>query len=162
MTCFPPILKTLHVGESELQEEARWKDVYTLQEGKRELGVRVASTAPSFHMFTYYLTHGKCRVHDHAGDPRGKNNKVPHINNSSTVKLSTASLHFTEVITMLVVKPNQQYHHYLDTPDDGPSPVSNTTEYEIFLFMALTIQFYKPFHSNMIKRDRFIHILCFL
>jgi hypothetical protein len=104
---------------------------------------------------------------------------VSRINDSSAVKLSIALLHFTEAITMLAVKPNRQYHHYLDTPDDGPFPVSAMTEYEIFLFMALTIQrntaynkltdywttidqFYKPFYSNMIKRDRFLQIPCFL
>jgi hypothetical protein len=73
---------------------------------------------------------------------------VPHINDGSAVELSTASLHFAEVITMLVVKPNQQCHYYIDTPDDGPSPVSDMNEYEIFLFLALTIQRNTAYKTN--------------
>jgi hypothetical protein len=39
-----------------------------------------------------------------------------------------------------VVETNWHYHHYLETPDDGLSPVSDMTEYQIFLFTAVTIQ----------------------
>jgi hypothetical protein len=64
--------------------------------------------------------------------------------------------------------------------DDGSSPASALTEYEMFFFLPITVQvghcipyqltdywatmdqFYKPLYSNMLKRDGFIHIICFL
>jgi hypothetical protein len=119
-------------------------------------------------------------VHNCTGSPRGKkSNEAPHINDSSS-PLSIFLLFFAEVITLLVVETNRYYHYYVDTLDNGPSPVPDVTEHEISLFLAITIQmghcirdqltdywatmdqFYTPFYSNTIKRDRYLHVLHFL
>jgi hypothetical protein len=41
---------------------------------------------------------------------------------------------------MLVVGTNRYYQHYLDPLDDGPSVVSDMTEYEMSLFLTITVQ----------------------
>jgi hypothetical protein len=106
---------------------------------------------------------------------------MQHIYDSSSPFSSFLFFFFwAEVIKLLVTETNWYYHHYLDTPDDGLSPVSDVTEYEMFLFTAVTVQlghciqnwqmeycttmdhFYTPFYSNMIKWDRFLHIPSFL
>jgi hypothetical protein len=87
---------------------------------------------------------------------------------------------FAEVIKLLVVETNRYYHQYLDSPDETPSLLPDVTESEIFLTLAVIIQmgydirdrltdywatmeqFYTPFYSNTIKRDRFLNILRFL
>jgi hypothetical protein len=42
-------------------------------------------------------------------------------------------LHFASVITLLVEKTNSYYRQYLDTLDDGPSPLPDVTETEMFV-----------------------------
>jgi hypothetical protein len=89
-------------------------------------------------------------------------------------------LYFTEIISLLVVETNRYYHSYIESLKDGPSPLPDITEAEMFVFLALTIQMghclrdkltdywsrneqlHTPFYSNMMKRDRYFHILRFL
>jgi hypothetical protein len=47
---------------------------------------------------------------------------------------------FAEIITLLVVDTNRYYHHFLENSDDGPSPLHEVTEVEMFAFLALTLQ----------------------
>jgi hypothetical protein len=88
-------------------------------------------------------------------------------------------LYFTAIIHLLVVETNRYYHQYLDRLDDGPSR-PDVTNSEMFLFLGIIIQmghdirdrikdywstaeqFHRPFYSNTMKRDRFLHILLFL
>ena len=119
-------------------------------------------------------------VHTFMGGPCGrKDAEAPHITESST-PLSVFLLYFSEIITLLVVETNRYYHRCLDTLDQGPSTVPDITEAEMFVFLAVTIQmghclrervsdywcrmdqFYTPFYSNVMKRDRYFHILRFL
>jgi hypothetical protein len=89
-------------------------------------------------------------------------------------------LYFASVITLLVKETNRYYHQYLDTLNDGPSPLPDITESEMFLFLAIIIQmrhdiwdsladywstieqFLTPFRGTTMKRDRFFHIIRFL
>jgi hypothetical protein len=106
------------------------------------------------------------------GGPRGKKvNEAVHITDSSS-PLSVFLLFFAEVSTVLVVETNRYRHHYLDTLDNGPSPVSDVTEYETCVFLAITArkehcvwdhlagcwaagdQFYAHLYRNVMKRDR--------
>ena len=119
-------------------------------------------------------------VHTYTGGPRGlKNSEAPHINCGSS-PLSVFLLYFTEIISLLVVETNRYYHNYIDSLKDRPSPLPDISEAEMFVFLALTIQmghclrekltdywsrneqFHTPFYSNMMKRDRYFHILRFL
>jgi hypothetical protein len=84
-------------------------------------------------------------------------------------------LYFASVITLLVEKTNRYCHQYLDTLDNGSSPLPET---EIFLFLTITVQmghdicdsladywsmteqFHTPFfYSTTMKRDTFFHII---
>ena len=119
-------------------------------------------------------------VHAFTGGPCGRKDvEAPHITEDST-PLSVFLLYFAEIISLLVVETNRYYHQYLDTLEDAPSPVPDITESEMFLFLAVTIQmghclrdrltdywstsenFYTPFYSSTMKRDRYWHILRFL
>jgi hypothetical protein len=119
-------------------------------------------------------------IHTYTGGPSGlKNSEAPHINDGSS-PLSVFLLYFTEIIPLLVVESNRYYHNYIDSLKDGPSPLPDMTETEMFVFLALTIQMghclrekltdywsrneqlYTPFYSNMMSRDRYLHILRFL
>jgi hypothetical protein len=73
-------------------------------------------------------------VYNYTGHPRGKkDSEAPHINDSSS-PLSVFLLYFAEIITLLVVETNRYYQCYLDSLDDGPSPVPDVTEAEMFSF----------------------------
>jgi hypothetical protein len=119
-------------------------------------------------------------VHTFTGGPcRRKGVETPHITESST-PLSVFLLYFADIIKLLVVETNRYYYHYLDTLDQVPSPVPDITEAEMFVFLAVTIQmghclrerlsdywstmdnFYTPFYSSAMKRNRYWHILRFL
>ena len=119
-------------------------------------------------------------VHTFTGGPCGRKDvEAPHITESST-PLSVFLLYFAEIISLLVVETNRYYHQYLDTLDQGPSPVPDITEAEMFVFLAVTLQmghslrvrladywstaenYYTPFYSSTMKRDRYWHILRFL
>jgi hypothetical protein len=82
---------------------------------------------------------GSCVVHNFTGGPRGKKDSEGHINDSSS-PLSVFLLYFAEIITLLVMETNRYYHCYLDSFDDGPSPVPEVTDAEMFVFLAITIQ----------------------
>jgi hypothetical protein len=121
----------------------------------------------------------KC-VHQFTGDTPGKRqNVVPHFNKDLT-PYSIFMLYFASVITLLLKETNRYYHQYLDTFYDGPSPLTDVTESEMFLFLAIIIQmghdiwdsladhwstikqFLTPFYSTTMKYDRFFHIIQFL
>jgi hypothetical protein len=46
--------------------------------------------------------------------------------------------YFAPVINLLVEETNRYYHQYLPTLDDGPSPLHDVTESEMFL--VITVQ----------------------
>lgn len=119
-------------------------------------------------------------VHTFTGGPCGRKDvEAPHITEGST-PLSVFLLYFAEITTLLVAETNRYYHHYLDTLDHEPPPVPDITEAEMLVFLAVTIQmghdlrdrladywstaenFYTPFYSSTMKRDRYCHILRFL
>jgi hypothetical protein len=64
---------------------------------------------------------------------------APHINKNST-PCSVFILYFAYVITLLVEGTNRYYQQYLDVLDDGPSPLPDVTESEMFLFLAIIVQ----------------------
>jgi hypothetical protein len=115
-------------------------------------------------------------AHTYTGGPRGKDNEATHINDGSS-PLSIFLLYFAEIVTLLVVETNC-YYDYIDGLDDGPSP--DVPEAEMFVFLALTIQMghgirdkltdylstldqvHTPFYGNMMKQERYIHILRYL
>ena len=81
---------------------------------------------------------------------------------------------------MLVTETNRYYYGHLDRIDNGPSPLPDVTEAEMFVFLATTLQmvhrirdkltyywattnqFHTRFCSSAMKRDRHLHILSFL
>jgi len=63
-------------------------------------------------MDTPLLPLEQCSTNIHRG-PRGKDNKVSHINDGSS-PLSVFLLYFAEIITLLVVETNRYYHDYID------------------------------------------------
>jgi hypothetical protein len=65
--------------------------------------------------------------------------EAPHINNTSN-PLAVFMLFFAEVIGLLVVETNRYYHQYLDTIDQGPSPLPDISEAEMFLFLGIILQ----------------------
>jgi hypothetical protein len=88
-------------------------------------------------------------------------------------------LFFTGIIHLLVEETNLYYHQYLDSLEDGPSPLPDVTDFEMFLFLGIIIQmshyirdrlrdywptaeqFLTSFYSSTMKRDRFLNILRF-
>jgi hypothetical protein len=84
------------------------------------------------------------------------------------------------MLSLLVEETNRYYQQYLEVLDDGPSPLPDVTESEMFLFLAIIIQmghnvrdgladywltieqFLTPFYGTTMKRDRFFHIIRFL
>jgi hypothetical protein len=79
-------------------------------------------------------------VHHFTGDTYGKtqNNSTPYQQELDPIAVfSCCILH---MLSLLVEKTNRYYHQYLDTLDDGPSPLTDVTESEMFLFLALIIQ----------------------
>jgi hypothetical protein len=125
--------------------------------------------------------HSRRGVNNHfTGGAVGKKpNEAPHVNADST-PFSVFMLYFSGIIHLLVVETNRYYHQYLGRLDDGPSPVPDVTDSEMFLFLGIIVQmghdirdrlrdywstteqFFTPFYSNTMKRDRFLHILRFL
>jgi hypothetical protein len=116
-------------------------------------------------------------VHQFTGDTSGKRQNVTtHINKDLT-PYSIFMLYFASVITLLVEETNIYYHQYLDTLDDGPSPLPDITVTEIFLFLVIIVQmghdicdcladfwltieqFLKPFYGTTMKCDRYFHII---
>jgi hypothetical protein len=78
----------------------------------------------------------KC-VHQFSGVTPGKRqNMAPHMNKDST-PYSVFMLYFESVIALLVEETNRYYYQYLDTLDDGPSPLPDVTESEMFLAIII-------------------------
>jgi hypothetical protein len=89
-------------------------------------------------------------------------------------------LFFLEIMQLLVEESNRYYHQYLDTLDEGRSPLHDVTIWEMYLFLSIIVQmghdqrdrlndysstleqFFMAFYGNTMKRDRFFHILRFL
>jgi hypothetical protein len=87
-------------------------------------------------------------------------------------------LFFLEIMQLLVEETNRYYHQYLDTLDEGCSPLPDVTVQEMYLFLSVTVLLPKrqtgrllvpptgtvfmAFYRNTLKRDRFFHILRFL
>jgi hypothetical protein len=104
---------------------------------------------------------------------------APHINKNST-PCSILMLYFAYVITLLVEETNKYYQQYLDILDDGPSPLPDVTESEMFLFLVIIAQmrhgiwnslsdllvtieqFLTPFCGSAMKCDWFFYIIRFL
>jgi hypothetical protein len=79
-----------------------------------------------------------------------------------------------------VVETNCYYHDYTDRLDNGHSTEPDVSEPEMFVLLALTIQFghgirdkltdywatvdqlYAPFHGTMMKQYGYLHILSYL
>jgi hypothetical protein len=47
---------------------------------------------------------------------------------------------FTGIIHLLVEETTRYYHQYLDSLEDGPSPLLDMTDSETFLFLGIIIQ----------------------
>jgi hypothetical protein len=124
--------------------------------------------------------HGRRGVNNFSGGAVGINlNEAPHVNKDST-PLCVFMLFFSEIIHLLVEETNRYYHQYLDSLEDGPSPLPDVTNSEMFLFLGIIIQmdhyirdrirdywvtaeqFLTSFYSNTLKRNRFFLILRFL
>ncbi|PNF17185.1 hypothetical protein B7P43_G06584 [Cryptotermes secundus] len=124
--------------------------------------------------------HRRRGVNNFSGEAVGINlNKAPHVNKDST-PLCVFLLFFREIIHLLVEETNRYYHQYLDSLEDGPSPLPDITDSEMFLFLGVIIQmghdirdqirdywataeqFLTSFYGKTLKRDRFLHILRFL
>jgi hypothetical protein len=121
-------------------------------------------------------------IHTFIGSLNGlRIQEAPHVNKHSN-PVTVFFLFFTEVIQLLVAETNNYYSQYLDTLDnyDGCSRLPEVTVQEMYMFLAIIIQMghgirdtlkeywstleqiYTPFYSNVMKRDRFFHILRFL
>jgi hypothetical protein len=68
-----------------------------------------------------------------------KISETPHINNTS-VPLAVFMLFFAIVIGLLVVETNVIYHQYLDTLDQGPLPLPDVCESEMFQFLGIILR----------------------
>jgi len=109
----------------------------------------------------------------------GKSSEAAYITPEST-PLSILLLFFTEIVTLLVVETNYYYHQFLDNFEDGPSLQHETTEAEMLLLLALTLQMghtvqdrledywtkmeqlRTPLYGQRMARARYCHILRFL
>jgi hypothetical protein len=49
-------------------------------------------------------------------------------------------LFFLEIMQLLVEETNRYYHPYLDTLDEGRSPLPDVTKQEMYLFLSITVQ----------------------
>jgi len=99
---------------------------------------------------------------------------------SESTPHSVLVLFFVEIITLLVVETNCYYHQFLENSDNGPSPESEVTQEEMFVFLALRLQMghtvqgrledywtkmeqlCTPFYGQTMACARYHHILCFL
>jgi hypothetical protein len=68
-------------------------------------------------------------------------------------------LFFLEIIELLVVETNRCYHQYLDSLNDGRSPLPDPT---LKVSWDTAEQLSTPFFGKTMKRDRFCHILRYL
>ncbi|XP_033607870.1 uncharacterized protein LOC117282423 [Cryptotermes secundus] len=67
--------------------------------------------------------HGRRGANNFSGGAVGINlNEAPHVNKDST-PLSVFKLFFTGIIHLLVEETNKYYHQYLNSLEDGPSPL---------------------------------------
>jgi hypothetical protein len=60
-------------------------------------------------------------------------NEPPNVNKDST-PIYVFMLFFTRIIHLLVDEINRYYHQYLGSLEDGPSPLPDGTDCEMFLF----------------------------
>jgi hypothetical protein len=84
------------------------------------------------------------------------------------------------LLSLLVEETNRYYQQYLVVLDDGPSPLPDVTESEMFLFLVIIVQMrhavqgslsdllvtieqlLAPFYSSTMKREWFFYIIRFL
>jgi hypothetical protein len=114
-------------------------------------------------------------VHAFSGHPHVKDSsEVPRINGGSC-PIGVFMLFFVGDMQLLVVETNFCYQQCWDKLEDGPSPLPDVTEAEVFLFVVRVLQmgdtltdcwskveqFYTPFCSIALKQDRILHLLHF-
>jgi hypothetical protein len=107
-----------------------------------------------------------------------RQNETPNINKDSS-SLRIFMLFFLEIMQLLVEETNRNYNQYMDTLDEGCSPLSDMTIKEMCLFLPVFVQMgheqrnrlkdywstleqILTFYRNTMKQDRFFHILRFL
>jgi hypothetical protein len=78
-------------------------------------------------------------IHRFTGDPSGLRQKKAHDINKDSSPLSIFMLLFLEIMQLLVEETNRYYHQYLDTPDEGHSPLPDVTTQEIHLFLTIFV-----------------------
>jgi hypothetical protein len=119
-------------------------------------------------------------VNNISGGAVGMNlSEAQHVSKDST-PLCMFMLFFRGIIHLLVEETNRYYHQYLDSLEDGPSPIPDVTDSKTFLFTGVIIQmghdirnrlrdywttaeqFLMSFYSRTLKRGRFLHIFRFL
>jgi hypothetical protein len=64
--------------------------------------------------------------------------EAPRVNKDST-PFCVFMLLFTRIIHLLVEETNRYYHQYLDSLEEGPSPLPDVTDSEMFLFLGIII-----------------------
>jgi hypothetical protein len=110
------------------------------------------------------------------GETGKKRNKVPHMHKDSS-PLSVLMLCFTPVIHLLVKETNRYYLQYVDRHEGTTNPLPDTTNSEMLLFLAITVQmghgisdrhvnywiraeqFFTHFYLNTKTQGRLLHIL---
>jgi hypothetical protein len=60
--------------------------------------------------------------------------------NKDSTPLCVFMLYFSEIIHLLVGETNRYYHQYLDKLEDGPLPLPDVTDSEMFLFLGIIVQ----------------------
>jgi hypothetical protein len=107
---------------------------------------------------------------------------IPNITRSST-SLALLKVFFTNLLMLILVEKNNRYeycHHYYDSKGDGNPASKDVTLEEKYLFLALILKMdhnqrdtlkeywsrdpmcHAPFYSQVIRSNRFFHILRFL
>jgi hypothetical protein len=103
--------------------------------------------------------------------------EAPTINEDSTPL--SVMLFFMEIIQLLVVQTNRYYYQYLDSLDDGWSPLPDMTLQEMYSFLVLILQMGHDVSDTLkvywtkaeqfsmafvgkIKQDKFCHICRYL
>jgi hypothetical protein len=59
--------------------------------------------------------------------------------NKDSLPLSIFMLFFLEIMQLLVEKTNRYYHQYLETIDEGCSPLPDVTILEMYLFLSIIV-----------------------